>query len=145
MKRIHSVLIVDDNEMDRFLAREMMRRVPGFSHVMEVEDGEEAIALFSDVDAAVAKFGDAFPPRLIILDINMPRMNGFEFMHAFAPISATLRPPPVVVVMLTSSTSPEDRVRAEKGGLVAEFAEKPISTALLTSLLERFGEPSDHD
>lgn len=137
--RIASVLVVDDNEVDVFLARELMRRHGGFGDVYDVADGQEALELFRSQATGERLMGDDFPPTLIILDINMPRMNGFEFLDAFREVEDSLDPVPVVVMMLTSSVDRRDRDRARAYGIVKEFAEKPVSMELLDQVVSRYG------
>lgn len=63
----HSVLIVDDQAPFRFAVKAVLRRLPGFELAGEASSGAEAIALV-----------DELHPALVLMDINMPEMNGIE-------------------------------------------------------------------
>ena len=63
---------------------------------------------------------------VIFLDINLPRMNGFEFLEA-ATREISEEFAHVVVVMLTTSLNPDDRERAESFDVVKEFINKPLT------------------
>lgn len=127
MASFRSVLLVDDSRADNFLHRELIREADFADHVAVARDGVEALDYLSG-----AGEGGPFPPELVLLDINMPRMDGFEFLEA----SAKLALPELAIVMLTTSHDPEDEVRARRTGRVAEFLHKPLSVAELKRLAD---------
>jgi CheY-like chemotaxis protein len=78
------------------------------------------------------------PPRtLVLLDINMPIMSGFEFLEKIQTEAPAAAADLVVVVMLTSSAFFGDRERALAYPIVEGYIEKPISDGKLQSILER--------
>lgn len=120
-----SIMIVDDNEMDRYLLKRYINKSNLAHKVFEAENGEEALALLNDYSTNREKYPEKFPPILIFLDINMPIMNGFEFLEEFKKI----RNNPdvyesIVLTMFTSSASEEDRVKALNYDFVKDYIVK---------------------
>lgn len=79
------VLVVDDNPALRLVVQSLLRRHVGIEIVGEASNGEEALAVIGQVE-----------PHVVVMDINMPRMNGVE-----ATRSITKRYPGVIVIGLT--------------------------------------------
>jgi len=101
MGRIAEVLLVEDNDNDAELTRICFRRTRLAVNLHHVRDGEECMAFLR----REAPYADAPRPDLILLDLNMPRMNGLEVLEAIGA-DAQLRHLPVVV--LTTSDSDRD-------------------------------------
>lgn len=121
------VLIIDDNENDLLFARLIMERLGDTFEVVEHESAKAALAFLRDQpDHGIA---------LILLDINMPGMNGFEFLEAYDGLLAEQRAH-AVVVMLTSSPDPRDQARAATFASVKGYITKPIDKASAQGLLK---------
>ena len=118
MKSINRCLLIDDNELDQTLYRRIFRRSGMVGEIISFTMAEEALEYLSDPET----------PQIdaIFLDINMPRMNGFEFLEAAQPLLRE-RFKAVVIVMLTTSLAPEDLDRAENFGVVNDYFHKPLS------------------
>jgi len=80
-----AIMIVDDNESDRYVLKRLLKAAGIEAAVVEASDGRSAIDLLNDKESW-QKTGATFPPALILLDINMPRMNGLEFLDEFSKI-----------------------------------------------------------
>lgn len=124
------VLLIDDDETTNFLHRRVIART-GISADVEVAfDGRAGLAALQRlVDA-----GDPLP-SLILLDLNMPRMNGFEFLDSYASLPEDVRVG-VHVVMVTSSVLSADRTRALEHPLLRGIRSKPLSVPDARELLE---------
>jgi len=114
--------MVDDGAAEHFLARAVVSHSGLNVELISVYDGQEAIETLSSMEAK---------PDLILLDINMPRMDGHEFLEAYAKTNASVPP---VVAMLTSSNSPKDRERAVAHSCVIDYLVKPITVEKLRKL-----------
>ena len=79
---------------------------------------------------------------LILLDINMPMMNGFEFLDAAQYYLGEKHPTPVVM-MLTTSLSPKDRDLADQNPHVRGFMNKPLTDALVPKLVELVADTAE--
>ena len=127
-------LMADDDPDDRELTGQALRRSFPDLDFRTVDDGEQLLAYLRRTgpyaDPAAAPF-----PHLILLDLNMPRMNGHE---ALAEIKAdpALRHLPVVV--FTTSAADEDVVRSYAAG-VSAFVTKPLTFEALVRAVEGLG------
>lgn len=76
-------------------------------------------------------------PDLIFLDINMPAMDGWEFLDEYKKLTPDQKAR-VVVVMLTTSYNPEDAVKARNHNMIAEFRNKPLTQEMLMDVLQQY-------
>lgn len=123
---LSSVLVVDDSEADHFICDYILKKHNPDIEILTAQDGEEALAVLASADK---------PPQVIFLDINMPRMNGHEFLEAYASIYDPNKAP--VVVMLTSSDQKQDVDSSMAYEAVIEYLTKPLDLEVLTSFCEK--------
>ena len=118
-------VIVDDNDMDRYLVRRVLSKHDIFDEVFEAPTGDAFIAEFCEGET----LNEVHPkPVLILMDINMPGRNGFETaerLQAMVEAGQTTRS--IVVMMFTSSDNPEDKARADAIDIVKGYIVKPLS------------------
>ena len=114
MRNTRPILLVEDDRVDAMTVRQALREIKVTNHLDVVSDGEEALAFLRDPDHV--------SPCIILLDLNMPRMNGIEFLRAFKADRALRRIP---VVVLTTSSDERDRVNSFDLG-VAGYMVKPV-------------------
>lgn len=138
MKTVYSVLIVDDNPDDIEITDYYLGESGRYRHVFSVSDGQEALELFRNYEQSRKALPEKFPPMLVILDINMPRMNGFEFLDAYSRLGRDAEDP-AIIVMLTSSQYAKDVQRADQNGLVKDYLVKPFSREHADKLADSFG------
>jgi CheY-like chemotaxis protein len=99
--------------------------------------------MFVDYEESRLAHPNCFPPTLVVLDINMPRMDGFEFLAAYDKLRPKLQAQgarPSIVLMVTSSTDPRDKERADKLAFVKGFIRKPPTVADAIDIANRFGQ-----
>lgn len=120
--RLNTILLVDDDPDTNMILTHVIQANKLAEHVAVAFDGEEALEFLKKNPA----------PDLILLDINMPRMNGWEFLEAYEKLFLKRKTP--VIVMVTVSLNPEDKERAEKHNIY--FQNKPLTTEVLKSLIE---------
>ncbi len=123
-----SVLIVDDDSTTVFLLKLLMERTNFSSTVLAAPDGRQALDLVSQITCTGRTM-----PDLIFLDLNMPVMNGWEFLEAFDPLSNELKFAPKVVI-LSSTIDPIDISRAGNYPFVTRFISKPLTRTHLAEL-----------
>jgi CheY-like chemotaxis protein len=129
-----TLLIADDDEEDRLLARDALRESRLLNELRFVEDGEELM----DYLRHCGKYGDpdsAPAPGLILLDLNMPRKDGRE---ALAEIKADPNLRSIPVVILTTSKGEEEIVRSYLAG-ANSFIVKPVTFEGLVEVMRNVG------
>jgi CheY-like chemotaxis protein len=122
---LKSILTVDDDENDQFICAYTIRKFDPEVKTLKAMNGLDALAVLRMTT-----------PDAIILDINMPVMNGFEFLEHYARDFSVHAP---VVAMLTSSHLSADREKALHYHFVKSYFEKPLTLAnlrLMAELLE---------
>lgn len=129
---INKILCVDDDSISLTISKLLLRRTGFTNDVVTAVDGSDALDYFKDLFATSTNpIEDA--PSLILLDINMPVMNGWEFLEAYIPLFAD-KLPDTKVIILSSTIDPEDFSRAKKFPVVAQFVSKPLSVENLAEL-----------
>ncbi len=112
------ILLVEDNPGDVVLMREALREAKMHNTLHVAPDGREALAFLRHEGA----YATAPRPGLILLDLNLPHLNGHEVLAAIKDDPALRRIP---VVMLTTSDAPSD-VRAAYDRHVNSYITKPV-------------------
>ena len=125
------ILIVEDSPLVRDVLRAALSSEDSFDVIGSAEDGKEG------VEKALA-----LKPDFITMDINMPVMNGFEFLEEYKDLPETVQQK-AKVIMLSSSINPRDVEKAKGFSQVMDYMNKPLSQASLKDLmqeLEKAGE-----
>lgn len=121
--QLAAVLLVDDDKVTNLMHQRQITRKSLAARVDVATDGCAALDYLTKIDLDTSD-----PPELILLDINMPRMNGFEFLEAYAGLPDRIRDAQHII-MVSTSTFRQDKARAEQDPNVFEFASKPLSDA----------------
>lgn len=124
---IDCVMLIDDEHFDQKLYRRVIARSGIVGKVISYSYADEALEYLKSPEREVID--------IIFLDINMPRMNGFEFLEA-ATRDLGAQFTKMVVVMLTTSLERSDHDRAKGYAVVKRFINKPLTGAHLLELAE---------
>lgn len=117
-----SIMIVEDNEGDHFLNEIILKKVVDDIEIHRAYDGSEALEKLKKYNTSI---------DIVLLDINMPGMNGHEFLEEFTKIYTNNIP---IVVMLTSSNQMEDKRKALGHDCVKAYLTKPLMKENVTKL-----------
>ena len=130
MQKLPCVLLVDDDPTTNYLNQLLLNRLHIAERVLVALNGREALAI---VETHCQQADSHDCPMLILLDVNMPVMNGFEFLDAYALLPEAQRKA-AVVLMLTTSLHPRDVLRAQQLH-VAGFLNKPLNKQKVKELM----------
>lgn len=136
MQKLSCVLLVDDDATTNYLNRKLLERLAVSSCILEAHNGREALGLLAQhcqsPEAGIC-------PALILLDVNMPLMNGYEFLAAYQQLPEAQRRASVVV-MLTTTLHPDDVRRVAQYGITS-FLSKPLAHEKIKEVLKtHFGQ-----
>ncbi|MDJ1471418.1 response regulator [Cytophagaceae bacterium DM2B3-1] len=130
MARLNYILIVDDDEASNLITRLFLEKADVTDQIHVRMNGVEAVAFIMQHMNAL--------PELILLDINMPLMDGFEFLRRWKANGMTGKSK---IVMYTSSGREADIAHAKQYEDVVAYIEKPMSMAKINQLLDAvFGQ-----
>lgn len=133
MKRLlKCIMLVDDNKDDNFFHERVIRNNHYADCVIAKESAREALAYLKDGNKELNNRID-----LIFLDINMPGMNGWEFLEEYNKLDKELQCG-VIVVMLTTSENPEDITKAKEWGFTSSFKTKPLTKNMMDNIIETY-------
>jgi len=124
------ICIVDDDDVYQFTITKSIQSQKLAKKILAFSDGEEALQFMIDNLAQADNI-----PDIIFLDINMPKMNGFEFMENFVKIKPNVGKP-VEVFMVSSSVDPKDLERAKEISEISDYIVKPIYSEQIASIIE---------
>ena len=129
-----TLVVVDDNEVDRYIVRRKLSRHDAFGEIIEASSGSNFLDELCD-DIRLQAPPDH--PVLILMDINMPMLNGFETVDKLHErIAEGLGPRGTIVLMHSSSENPDDLRRANEHPLVAGSLPKPINGEKIDQLIQ---------
>jgi len=123
----NSILLIDDDRATNFFNKHVVKRHGHFDKIFVVESGEQALEFL--MDEANDK------PSLILLDINMPAMNGWEFTEAFKELDESIKKD-IKLIMLTTSSNPDDYERSLENEMVDDYINKPLSPSILNDMIK---------
>lgn len=126
-----NVLLVDDDEISNFLTATVLRNSQVFADIKISLDGREALQWLEQKQKSTGSY-----PDLILLDLNMPHMNGFKFLQSLRQLPGP--PPKIPIVVLSTSNFQEDFDYLRQFPEVEVFLYKPLTEESLLYLLNRF-------
>lgn len=129
-QKLKSILLIDDDSATNFINAHLLRMLGCAENITIRENGKEAIDYLREAQA------EGLHPDLIFLDINMPCMNGWEFLDAYKQMEQHIAEH-TIIIMLTTSPMLEDQLRATAIPEIAEFRNKPLNREMLEGVLYR--------
>ena len=135
MKTVKTILLVDDDPIANFINKRLLEKMQIAKEVKVLLNGEEAIDYVKEVIENSLSL-----PEYIFLDINMPVMDGFEFIANFRALNISQQK--TTIIVLSTSTHSTDKKRMEDSG-VNYFLNKPLTEGKVKETLDLIQKESN--
>ena len=127
MAKFTDVLLVEDDPITIMVCDRIIKMTSFAENVKSCENGKVAIDYLNSLSE------DSPQPDIIFLDINMPVMNGWDFLEELAKVKSRFKTLPRIY-LLSSTVDPEDYKKAKNYSLVEDFISKPLSKEALQNI-----------
>jgi len=134
---LKKILCVDDDPITLMLCKKVIERTSFAQEIVTAQNGEEAFQYFKKIVDEIKNDNTVEYPKLVLLDLNMPVMNGWEFLDAYSKNKFQ----DIVTsefIVLSSTIDPEDVKKSKAYKMVIDFMSKPITTAMLEDLKNKY-------
>jgi CheY-like chemotaxis protein len=127
MEKLSSILLVDDDSTNNFLNELLLKNLDVTERVLVAESGAQALSMLEQAP-------DPNEPSLILLDVNMPGLNGIQFLEAYQHLPQGQQQA-TVIIMLTTTMDARDLVRLDELQ-IAGLVSKPLTKEKIDSILQ---------
>lgn len=128
-RALKCIMLVDDNADDNFFHEREIKKCNLGNTIIIKDTAEEALAYSKSREKPHAD--------LIFLDINMPGMNGWEFLQGYNKLDNELQSR-AIVIMLTTSRNPDEMIRAKEWDFVRDYIIKPLTQKILQNVIQKY-------
>lgn len=133
MSKYNAVMLIDDNEIDNLINQKMIEAADLAKYIYTHTGAKSAIEFLRNVESLEDELTNQVLPNVIFLDIDMPLMDGFQFLDEFEKLHKSTKEH-CKIIMLTSSINPQDVSKSKKYTSVKEYINKPLSQDSLEKL-----------
>ena len=130
MKKVNLTCIIDDDPIFVFGIKKVMELINFSDSIMVFKNGQEALDNLRPIILAKKSL-----PDVILLDLNMPVLDGWQFLDEFIKIPC---PKKIIIYIVSSSIDPEDVLKAKSYREVSDYIVKPITIERLKAVLYNF-------
>ncbi|WP_299185050.1 response regulator [uncultured Aquimarina sp.] len=128
---IDCVLLIDDDKPTNFFNSKILSRHDSFNSVKVRQSGKAALEYLVDVDKGIE-----LKPNLIFLDLNMPAMNGWEFLVEYSKLDQKVTEG-IKIIILTTSSDIKDLEKSKENYFVKDLVNKPLSFPTLNNVVKK--------
>jgi CheY-like chemotaxis protein len=130
--QLNRVLVIDDNDHSNFFTQMTLEESGYTRNIKIVQSGKQALEYLK---ATKDHNGDY--PDLIFLDINMPGMDGWEFIEEYEKLDKELKSK-IILVILATSDNPEHKTLAKTHDVITDFRTKPLTKAMWEDIMSKY-------
>lgn len=131
MNQIKTLTLIDDDQVFVFLTKKVIEQTNLVDLIKVFDNGLDAFNFLKENKDNVNAL-----PEIILLDISMPIMNGWQFLEAFALLNPTIGKK-ITIYICSSSISPDDILRAKTINEITDYIIKPITKDKLIDLIKK--------
>ena len=129
MNKLNCILLIDDNDADNRYHQIIIEEMNVTAKIQMAINGVDALDILNNENMEL--------PELIFLDINMPKMNGWEFLEEFKMFPESKKSK-IVIIVLSTSTNPNDINKAKEIAEVGHFETKPLTKKAIENILQKY-------
>ncbi|WP_160143868.1 response regulator [Chryseolinea soli] len=130
-QKLNLALLIDDDDVVNVLNTIMVRQTGCVESVLSIQSAEKALETLSAFQR------EKKWPSLIFVDINMPGMDGWQFIDQFRESFSTHKQK-CIICMLSSSLDPRDKQKAAQSDMVDHYASKPLSKEVVHTVWKKY-------
>jgi CheY-like chemotaxis protein len=127
------ILLIDDDEIINFLHKKILKNADVTENIIVALNGLEALEIINESENDIEK--NCLEPTLVFLDINMPIMNGWQFIEEFQKLGENLKNK-FVIIVLTASLNLDDEIKVSKLNGINGFLNKPLTVEKVKKIME---------
>jgi CheY-like chemotaxis protein len=133
MNQAIKICIIDDDAVYKYTITKILKQLKCVENILSFSDGEEALDFLKNIENQANRL-----PDLILLDINMPVMDGFQFMQEFCEFNNGLKVP-IPVYLVTSSIDSSDIEQSKQIPHIRDYITKPIRAEKIKEIIQQLG------
>tara|TARA_R110000868_G_scaffold355331_1_gene616814 strand:+ start:667 stop:1107 length:441 start_codon:yes stop_codon:yes gene_type:complete len=134
IENLECILLIDDDGAVNFINELIIKKAGIKTHIQIAINAQQGLDYLMRAGDFL-EFSNSIQPGIIFLDINMPGMNGWDFLSEYKKLPKQQRDQ-TVVVMLTSSINPDDKQKGENHPEVVAFMNKPLSKDSIMEIIK---------
>jgi len=123
------IVLIDDDDAVNYYHQYVLENMDCTENILVGQNMEDAVNILREVQQV-----NDINPSLIILDVNMPKYNGFEFVTKYYEVFQELRDRNVMIIFLTTSNNPQDIEKANELKVVSDYKQKPMTEEMIKEL-----------